>query len=71
MVIANSNSSNWYGAAGIWTAYQNGIPWYPNTTITTGYMDIYIRIDNTVFSNYYNASITNTGLYIGNDFIEK
>ena len=55
MVIANSNSSNWYGATGSWTAYQSGIPGYPSTTITSGYMDIYLRI-------YTNAKfMKNTG----------
>ena len=44
MCIANANSGNWYGALGSWTIYQNGFPGYPNTTITTGYLDLYIRI---------------------------
>ena len=43
--IANVTSSNWYGAIGSWTVYQGGIPGYPNTVITTGYMDLYLRID--------------------------
>ena len=46
MIIANGNSGNWYGATGCWTAYNSGIPGYPNTVITTGYMDLYVRIDN-------------------------
>ena len=44
MVIANSNNGNWYGATGCYTVYSGGIPGYPNTTITSGYMDLYIRI---------------------------
>jgi len=55
MVIANSNSGNWYGAAGSWSAYNGGIPGYPNTTITTGYIDIYIRVDN-LNSTIYDSS---------------
>ena len=44
MVIANSNNGNWYGATGSWTTYSGGIPGYPNSVITSGYMDIYIRV---------------------------
>lgn len=69
-IIANSNSSNWYGAIGCWTNYQNGIPGYPNTVITTGYMDLYICIDNwyshTEFdcSGYnHNGGIDGAGFY--------
>lgn len=43
--IANATSSNWFGAIGCWTAYNNGIPGYPNTTVTTGYLDLYVRAD--------------------------
>ena len=31
-----SAGPNWYGATGCWTAYQGGIPGYPNTGVTTG-----------------------------------
>lgn len=44
--IANASSGNWYGSFGSWTLYQNGTPGYPNTVVTTGYMDLYLRIDN-------------------------
>lgn len=43
-VIANSNNGNWYGAFGSWAAYQGGIPGFPNTTVTSGYMDLYLRV---------------------------
>ena len=46
IVINNSTSGNWFGAIGSWGTYQNGIPGYPNSAITTGYMDLYLRIDN-------------------------
>ena len=55
-VIANTSSSNWFGAIGGKTSYNNGIPGYPNTTCTTGYMDLYIRIDT-------NPNINAPGLY--------
>ena len=45
-VAANSNSGNWYGAAGSWTPYGHRLPGYSNYLVTTGYMDVYLRIDN-------------------------
>jgi hypothetical protein len=45
-VVANSSSGNWFGATGSWTAYNGGIPGYPNTTVTTGCIDIFVRVDN-------------------------
>lgn len=44
-VVANSNNGNWYGATGCWTAYQGGIPGYPNTTVTTGSVRVFVRVD--------------------------
>lgn len=49
MVLANSSSSNWYGAIGAWTNYSNAIPGrYDGTDVkcSTGYEDLYLRIDN-------------------------
>lgn len=46
IVINNASNGNWFGAIGSWNAHQGGIPGYPNTVITTGYMDLYLRIDN-------------------------
>lgn len=70
MVIANTNNGNWYGATGCWTAYQGGIPGYPNTLITTGYMDLYIRIDNLLNNNnkiiYDCSGFSNDATIIGN-----
>jgi hypothetical protein len=44
-VINNGTNGNWFGALGSWTAFQGGIPGYPNTTITTGYIELYMRVD--------------------------
>jgi len=46
MCIANGNNGNWYGGIGAATAYNGGIPGYPNTTVTSGYIDLYIRVYN-------------------------
>jgi len=48
MCIANGSNGNWYGGIGVWAAYGGGIPGYPNTTVTTGYVDLYIRIHQKV-----------------------
>ena len=57
MVIANTSNGNWYGAFGCWTAWNGGIPGYPNTGVTSGYMDLYVRID----SIYYPKVIDRSG----------
>ena len=44
-----SNSASWWGAIGSWSLYQSGIPGFgtnSSNVITTGYMDLYLRIDN-------------------------
>lgn len=64
MCIANGSNGNWFGGIGAAGAYNGGIPGYPNTTITTGYIDLYLRI-------YPNAKIIKE-LGIGaNNLIEK
>ena len=50
LVIANASSGNWFGAIGAWSAYNGGIPGYPNTTVTTGYIDLYLRVDSIIAS---------------------
>ena len=66
MVIANSNSGNWYGATGCWVAYNGGIPGYPNTVITTGYIDLYIKISDYISNIIYDCSgYCNNGIAVG------
>jgi hypothetical protein len=45
-VANNSNKGNWWGALGCWTAISGGIPGYGGAIIKTGYIDLYLRIDN-------------------------
>lgn len=69
LCIANATSGNWYGALGSWTAYNGGTPGYPNTTVTTGYMDLYVRIDNISINGLTEYDISgfgNNGTRIGN-----
>lgn len=70
LVVANASNSDWFGATGSWTAYDGGTPGYPNSTVTTGCMNAYIRIDNTtVPDGVLDAKIKN-GLIQSNNFTE-
>jgi hypothetical protein len=62
----NGNSSNWWGATGPFSIYQSGSPSYGGSVTTTGYDDLYVRIDNIFY-----GSITEDGTYKGANFIEK
>lgn len=44
MCIANGSNGNWYGGIGAAAAYNSGIPGFPNTTVTSGYIDLYMRV---------------------------
>ena len=46
MVANNGTNGNWWGAIGAQTAFQGGIPGYDGKVITTGFLNLYIRIDN-------------------------
>ena len=56
----DGNSNDWWGNIGGWTAYQGGIPGYDETVVSTGYIDLYLRIDN--LPSLTKASIYNGGL---------
>ena len=64
IICNNGTSGNYWGDFGGWTVYQGGIPGYSHNVITTGYIDLYLRIDNTdlpkKISVYENNIITNT-----------
>ena len=62
VVANNATNGNWWGAIGCWSNYSTGIPGYGQTPITTGYMDLYLRIDNQINdkpSIFKNAVIAN------------
>ena len=42
----NGSQGNWWGAFGAWNAHQGGIPAWNGVVVTTGYSDLYLRIDN-------------------------
>lgn len=41
----NGTQGNWWGAVGAWNTHQGGIPGWISV-ITTGYEDVYLRVDN-------------------------
>lgn len=46
IVNNNNNRNQWWGAIGCWSDFYNGIPGPNDTTITSGYVDVYMRIPN-------------------------
>jgi hypothetical protein len=64
MCIANNTNGNWYGGIGAAAAFNGGIPGYPNTTVTTGYIDLYVRV-------YLPAKIIQNTGFSALEFIEK
>lgn len=59
----NGTSGNWFGAFGCWNVWNEGLPGYGGSAVTTGYMDLYLRIDNT------KANLNTTSF--GNGFIKS
>ena len=64
-VIANTTSGNWWGATGCWTAYQGGIPGANGTVCTTGYFDIYLKIDYNI-----QCKVNADNIWFSSDLIE-
>lgn len=69
----NGNSGNWWGAVGSYSVYRSGIPgWGPSDTVTTtGFNDLYVRIDNLGNDSPTQAKTTKNNLWVGHSFIEK
>lgn len=63
---SNASSTDWFGAVGCYTLYQSGVPAYAGTVITTGYMDLYLRVDNIETPNFR----INAGGTMATDFYE-
>lgn len=62
----NGTNGNWWGATGCWTAYQGGLPAFFGEICSTGYYDIYLRIDNlsnTKATIINNSTVTENQLY--------
>lgn len=68
LCVNNGQAHNWFGAIGCYKAFNSGLPGIDNTTIITGYIDLYLRIDN-ITLNTANMNIYSIGIDNG-DFIE-
>lgn len=61
LTVNNGTNGNWFGATGCWSHWNNGIPGVLGKAVTTGYMDLYYRIDTEkindlkIFSNGISA----------------
>lgn len=67
----NGTSGNWWGAVGSWNQHGGGIPAWAGTIVTTGYCDLYVRIDNTAFTeNESNFKSFNKGTVYSKNIIE-
>lgn len=66
----NASSTSWWGAIGCWTAYNSGIPGYNEIVVKSGYIDLYLRIDNIDFSSPTIARILNSKAMLSREFIE-
>ena len=50
LCVNNAASGNWIGAIGCWAAWSGGIPGWGGA-VTSGYMDLYLRVDNQILPN--------------------
>lgn len=69
----NGQISNWWGAIGAWRTHESGIPGYNAQIITSGYLDVYLRIDNNdnkIITELNKASIAKQGGICSRNFIE-
>lgn len=69
----NGNSGNWWGAIGAYSLHQNGIPAWSGQIVKSGYLDVYLRVDNvnldlssitdTNFKSYSNGEVYSPNIY--------
>lgn len=60
----------WWGVIGPWQLNDSSIPAWAGVSVTTGYTEVYIRIDNNSLSPTDKAKIFNNQDTIGLEFIE-
>lgn len=69
LLVNNSIQSNTWGRVGAFVEYQGGIAGWNKVVVTTGYLDVYLRINNqsknTISKIYKNQQI------LANEFIER
>lgn len=71
LCVNNGNVGNWFGAVGAISKHQGGIPGYNTIVILTGFLDVYVRVDNQkVSSELGKAAMAKNGTCQGRNFIE-
>ena len=63
-------NTNWWSAAGAYIAYQGGIPGVNSNVITTGYLKLWVRVDNVPYTVsglkvYDSSGYNNNGIVVG------
>lgn len=66
LVGNNGTNGNWFGALGCWTKWNDGLPGYNGVCISSGYIDLYYRIDTLNLGAFSLSDMTITA----NDFVE-
>lgn len=67
LVCTNGTKGNWFCSLGCWTEWNSGIPGYNGAAITSGYIDLYYRIDNINLTNVHVFNVGTSAV----DFIEN
>lgn len=62
--IANSNEGDWFGGIGCSSVWNDGILGYPNNVVTTGSIDLYVKVP------YTQAQIRKLDMITVNNFYE-
>ena len=68
--INDGTSSHSWGRLGGWYDDPNGLPAF-SKRITTGYIDVYIRIDNQQLTNSHKIKMGKNKKFLANKFIER
>lgn len=67
----NTSGANWWGAIGACSFYQSGIPGFLTSVLTTGYLDLYVRIDNQSFTDITTAANSKYNIWFASNLIES
>ena len=70
IVAVNGTKGNWFGAIGCWNIWSGGLPGINGYAITTGYIDLYLRVDNLGPQDIDHAKITKYGFSLGKSLTE-
>lgn len=55
LCCANTTKGNWFGALGSWSKWNGGIPGFCGQPVTTGVLQVFVRIDNSMVKIHKNT----------------